>query len=115
MMIVLVLKLKPLNTRCSIHVDCCSCTALQLILSTSRSNYSLNSSLAWALLHDVSVLAANEKKQINRGLSVRNQGWSGKNQGLSIFRGHRPGACPWKIFSWSPDQQQNETTTTKRL
>jgi len=29
-------------------------------------------------------------------------GLSEKDQGLSIFRGHRPGACIWKIFSWSP-------------
>jgi len=28
-------------------------------------------------------------------------GWSEENQGVSIFRGHRPGACPWKMFSWS--------------
>ena len=25
-----------------------------------------------------------------------------KNQGLSIFKGHRPGLRPWKMFSWSP-------------
>ena len=28
---------------------------------------------------------------------------SGKNQGLSIFKDHMPVACPWKMFSWSPD------------
>jgi len=28
---------------------------------------------------------------------------SGKNQGLSISKGHMPVACPWKMFSWSPD------------
>jgi len=28
-----------------------------------------------------------------------------KNQGLSIFKGHRPGACPGKMFSWDPDAQ----------
>ena len=32
----------------------------------------------------------------------KNSGLSEKNQGLSIFRGLRPDACPWKMFSWSP-------------
>jgi len=37
MMMVLVSKLKSINTRCSIHVDCYSCTALLPIVSREKS------------------------------------------------------------------------------
>ena len=30
-------------------------------------------------------------------------GLSERNQGLSISKGHMVGACPWTMFSWSPD------------